>query len=134
MTLHISSFPGGNALPGFRAQRLLAGLQEVNPDITHISGQFVHLVAVQQASGAAPDAALHTRLSALLAYGDPADAAPADAAVCVVAPRLGTVSPWASKASVRPQLRAMSLALDAQGDTVPRRGATTQTAASLGSA
>ncbi|NBW23894.1 MAG: phosphoribosylformylglycinamidine synthase [Betaproteobacteria bacterium] len=99
MTLHISSFPGGNALPGFRAQRLLAGLQEVNPDITHISGQFVHLVAVQQASGAAPDAALHTRLSALLEYGDPADAAPADAAVCVVAPRLGTVSPWASKAS-----------------------------------
>ena len=99
MTLHISSFPGGNALPGFRAQRLLAGLQEVNPDITHISGQFVHLVALQQASGVAPDAALHTRLGALLAYSDPADAAPADAAVCVVAPRLGTVSPWASKAS-----------------------------------
>ena len=99
MTLHISSFPGGNALPGFRAQRLLAGLQEVNPEITHISGQFVHLVALQQASGVAPDAALHTRLGALLAYGDPADAAPADAAVCVVAPRLGTVSPWASKAS-----------------------------------
>ncbi|NBX05696.1 MAG: phosphoribosylformylglycinamidine synthase, partial [Betaproteobacteria bacterium] len=99
MTLHISSFPGGNALPGFRAQRLLAGLQEVNPEITHISGQFVHLVALQQASGVAPDAALHTRLGALLAYSDPADAAPADAAVCVVAPRLGTVSPWASKAS-----------------------------------
>ena len=95
MTLHISSFPGGNALPGFRAQRLLASLQEVNPDITHISGQFVHLVA----SHTAPDAALHTRLAALLEYGDPAYAAPADAAVCVVAPRLGTVSPWASKAS-----------------------------------
>lgn len=95
MTLHISSFPGGNALPGFRAQRLLASLQEVNPDITHISGQFVHLVA----SHTAPDAALHNRLAALLEYGDPADAAPPDAAVCVVAPRLGTVSPWASKAS-----------------------------------
>ncbi len=95
MTLHISTFPGGNALPGFRAQRLRAGLQELNPDITHISGQFVHLVA----SHTAPDAALHTRLAALLEYGDPADAAPANAAVCVVAPRLGTVSPWASKAS-----------------------------------
>ena len=95
MTLHISSFSGGNALPAFRAARLLAALQGVNPDITHISAQYVHLVA----SHTAPDAALHARLAALLEYGDPAPAALDGAALCVVAPRLGTVSPWASKAS-----------------------------------
>ncbi len=95
MTLHTSSFPGGNALPAFRAARLLAGLQGVSADIASISAQYVHLVAAQDA----PGAALHARLAALLEYGDPADAAPKDAVVCVVAPRLGTVSPWASKAS-----------------------------------
>ena len=95
MTLHISSFPGGNALPAFRAARLLDALQGVSADIASISGQYVHLVAAQDA----PDAALRARLAALLEYGDPADAAPKDAALCVVAPRLGTVSPWASKAS-----------------------------------
>jgi phosphoribosylformylglycinamidine synthase len=95
VTLHISSFPGGNALPAFRAARLLAAMQGVSADIASISGQYVHLVAAQDA----PDAPLHGRLAALLEYGDPADAAPKDAAVCVVAPRLGTVSPWASKAS-----------------------------------
>ncbi len=95
MTLHISSFPGGNALPAFRAARLLDALQAINADIASISAQYVHLVAAQDA----PDAALRVRLAALLEYGDLADAAPKDAAVCVVAPRLGTVSPWASKAS-----------------------------------
>ena len=95
MTLHTSSFPGGNALPAFRAARLLAALQGVSADIASINAQYVHLVAAQDA----PDAALHARLAALLEYGEPADAAPKDAVVCVVAPRLGTVSPWASKAS-----------------------------------
>ena len=95
MTLHISSFSGGNALPAFRAARLLAALQGVSADIASISAQYVHLVA----SHTAPDAALHARLAALLEYGDPAPAALDGAALCVVAPRLGTVSPWASKAS-----------------------------------
>ena len=95
VTLPISPYPGGNALPAFRAARLLAALQGVSADIASISGQYVHLVAAQDA----PDAALHARLAALLEYGEPADAAPKDAVVCVVAPRLGTVSPWASKAS-----------------------------------
>ena len=95
MTLHTSSFPGGNALPAFRAARLLAALQGVSADIASINAQYVHLVAAQDA----PDTALHARLAALLEYGEPADAAPKDAVVCVVAPRLGTVSPWASKAS-----------------------------------
>ena len=95
LTLHTSSFPGGNALPAFRAVRLLAALQGVSADIASISAHYVHLVAAQEA----PDTALHARLAALLEYGEPADAAPKDAAVCVVAPRLGTVSPWASKAS-----------------------------------
>jgi phosphoribosylformylglycinamidine synthase len=38
------------------------------------------------------------RLAALLTYGDPY-AGPADGTLIVVSPRLGTVSPWASKAT-----------------------------------
>ena len=45
-----------------------------------------------------PDPGTLDRLSALLTYGDPY-AGPSDGAALVVSPRLGTVSPWASKAS-----------------------------------
>ena len=39
------------------------------------------------------------RLEALLRYGDPAPAPARVDDVIVVAPRLGTISPWASKAT-----------------------------------
>ena len=39
------------------------------------------------------------RLAALLRYGEPYDGAGRGGALVVVTPRLGTVSPWASKAT-----------------------------------
>ena len=94
MTLHITQFEGSNALSSFRVQQLLPALQGVHEKIASISARFVHLVATD----AAPDAALSTQLAALLAYGDPYTGA-TDGPVIVVSPRLGTVSPWASKAT-----------------------------------
>jgi len=94
VTLHISTFEGSNALSSFRVQQLLPALQAVNDKIVSISARFVHLVA----SDSAPDAALSAQLAALLTYGDPYTG-PTDGPLIVVSPRLGTVSPWASKAT-----------------------------------
>lgn len=94
MTLHLTQFEGGNALSSFRAQQLLTDLVSIHPKITGISARFVHLVATD----AAPTPALQERLQALLTYGDPYEG-PADGTVLVVTPRLGTISPWASKAT-----------------------------------
>ncbi|MFZ3128746.1 MAG: phosphoribosylformylglycinamidine synthase, partial [Rhodoferax sp.] len=94
MTLHITQFEGSNALSSFRVQQLLPGLTAIHDKITGISARFVHLVA----SEVAPDAALTAQLAALLTYGDPYTG-PVEGPLIVVSPRLGTVSPWASKAT-----------------------------------
>ena len=94
MTLHLSTFEGGNALSSFRVQQLLPQLQAISDKVSAISARFVHLVA----SETAPDATLAARLAALLTYGEPYQGVD-DGAVIVVSPRFGTVSPWASKAT-----------------------------------
>ena len=94
MTVHITQFEGSNALSSFRVQQLLPALQGVHDKIASISARFVHLVA----GDSAPDAALNAQLAALLTYGDPYTE-PTDGPLIVVSPRLGTVSPWASKAT-----------------------------------
>ncbi|MBC7706058.1 MAG: hypothetical protein H7274_19185, partial [Rhodoferax sp.] len=94
MTLHITPFDGGNALGNFRARQLLPPLQAVHERIASVAARFVHLVTTD----AAPEPALGDRLKALLRYGDRYEG-PADGVLVVVTPRLGTVSPWASKAT-----------------------------------
>jgi len=94
VTLHITPLEGGNALSTFRAQQLQPALAAIHSKIDGIAARFVHLVA----GDAAPDAAARERLAALLTYGDPY-AGPRDGMVLYVTPRLGTVSPWASKAT-----------------------------------
>lgn len=93
-TLHLQCFEGGNALSAFRAQALLGRLQQVNERISAVSARAVHWVWTDTAM--AGDA--HQRFEALLTYGEPAAAA-ATGDLVVVAPRFGTVSPWASKAT-----------------------------------
>ena len=94
MTFHLTTLAGGNALSSFRAQQLQPALEAIHPKITGLAARFVHLVATEQA----PSAAEQERLAALLTYGDPY-AGPEEGPVIVVTPRLGTLSPWASKAT-----------------------------------
>ncbi|ART54974.1 phosphoribosylformylglycinamidine synthase [Acidovorax carolinensis] len=94
MTLHMTTLAGGNALSNFRAQQLQPALEAIHPKISGIAARFVHLVATD----AAPTAPERERLAALLAYGDPY-AGPQEGAILIVTPRLGTLSPWASKAT-----------------------------------
>jgi len=95
---HLLHFEGGNALSAFRAQALLPKLQSVSPRITGVAARHVHWVWTDTV--VQPDAA--RKLASLLRYGDVYEGATADAAdtaLVVVMPRLGTVSPWASKAT-----------------------------------
>ncbi|NML14520.1 phosphoribosylformylglycinamidine synthase [Azohydromonas caseinilytica] len=91
---HLFSFEGGNALSSFRAQALLQRLQAISPRITGVSARYVHWA---WADAPLSDEA-HGKLAALLDYGSPY-AGEAAGALVVVMPRLGTVSPWASKAT-----------------------------------
>ncbi|QGW84991.1 phosphoribosylformylglycinamidine synthase [Variovorax paradoxus] len=88
-------FEGGSALSDFRARQLLPKLQAIEPRIEGISARFVHLVVTD----AALSDAEHDRFAALLTYGEPFEAPAKAATSVVVTPRLGTVSPWASKAT-----------------------------------
>jgi phosphoribosylformylglycinamidine synthase len=94
VTLHLIPLAGGNALSPFRAQQLQGALASIHPRITGIAARFVHLVALD----AEPTPAQRERLEALLTYGE-AYAGPGEGVPLIVTPRLGTVSPWASKAT-----------------------------------
>lgn len=85
---------GARALSDFRAARVLAALQRVSSNIEAVSGRFVHFVHASRELTKAEE----ERLASLLTYGDAAEDVCADLAFMVV-PRLGTISPWASKAT-----------------------------------
>ncbi len=87
---------GPNALSSFRAARLLERIRAIAPAAAAIRARHVHFVHVLGAL----DAETRARLAGLLDYGEtaPPDDVPASAAWLVV-PRLGTISPWASKAT-----------------------------------
>jgi len=93
---HLLHFEGGSALSAFRAQALWSRLQSVAQRVGAVHARHVHWVW----SDAALTSAERDKLGALLRYGEPY-AGPADdgGALIVVASRLGTVSPWASKAT-----------------------------------
>jgi phosphoribosylformylglycinamidine synthase len=93
----LTTFLGGRALSVTKTAQLLATAQSIAPQISAVATQWVHWVQTD----AAPAPETTTKLQALLTYGEPYDAA-ADAGkgeLIVVMPRLGTVSPWASKAT-----------------------------------
>ena len=94
MSLHITTFEGASALSDFRMAQLLPRLAKIFPNIQGISARYVHLVATDEPLA---DNQKQT-LAALLTYGEPY-LGPSDGPVIVVSPRLGTVSPWASKAT-----------------------------------
>jgi phosphoribosylformylglycinamidine synthase len=89
--------PGSNALSAFRSQRLLNQLQAVAPSIAAVQARFYHFI-----DASAPLSTDDTnRLSAMLTYGEPAAETLYEGVTeeFFVIPRLGTISPWASKAT-----------------------------------
>jgi phosphoribosylformylglycinamidine synthase len=87
---------GPAALSEFRLAKLLASVQKVVPGVRGIAAEYRHFVEWDRA----PDAASLRLLERLLAYGPlPAHKKRAGETSFLVVPRLGTLSPWSSKAT-----------------------------------
>ncbi len=84
---------GPRALSEFRLAKLVASLQKIDPGVRSVAAEFRHFVEIEGALGAAGRALLER----LLAYG--AEAKPGGGTLYLVVPRLGTISPWSSKAT-----------------------------------
>ncbi len=84
---------GASALSAFKSNQLLQRLQALAP-VTDLRGQWVYLFDHQ------PDAARQAVLFGLLNEGVQHDVDPGatDAVQVLVTPRVGTISPWSSKA------------------------------------
>ncbi len=89
-------FDGPNALTAHRVGGLLARVRAIEPGVVAITARYVHVVS----STRTLDAVERERLAALLDYGEAPASTSNDAPLhIVVVPRLGTVSPWSSKAT-----------------------------------
>lgn len=87
--------PGPPALSAFRLEKLLPRLQARLPAIAAVSARYEHFAAVEGELSSAE----HALLAELLTYG-PAEAhTDLTGTAVLVVPRLGTLSPWASKAT-----------------------------------
>ena len=87
---------GSTALSAFRRAKLDAALQVLHPGLAVAASEFWHFVEIERQ----PDGAERARLDGLLRYGDPPSGdAPPGTALYLVTPRLGTISPWSSKAT-----------------------------------
>jgi phosphoribosylformylglycinamidine synthase len=93
IVLHL---PGPSVLSTFRREQVLARLKQAGLPVANVAARFEHFVLCD----AEPGAEERQRLAALLDYGDAyKDDESAKALVLRVIPRLGTISPWASKAT-----------------------------------
>ncbi len=89
------SLRGRNALSEFRLSKLQQALQQANLRLAGISAEFRHFVSISGALSGAERAVLDR----ILAYGPAASAVPEVGQLLLVVPRLGTISPWSSKAT-----------------------------------
>ncbi len=91
----ILSLRGRNALSEFRTRKLNAALAQAPLELTGISAEFWHFVSVLRPLTAEERATLER----LLTYGPAAQALPEAGQLQLIVPRLGTISPWSSKAT-----------------------------------
>jgi phosphoribosylformylglycinamidine synthase len=94
---HFSCFPGASALSDFRQTRLLETLERIDANIVGVRGQYLHFVNALTPLSAEDN----ERIEALLHYGEPFAQGEGRGGeeTFLVVPRIGTVSPWASKAT-----------------------------------
>ncbi len=85
---------GAPALSQFRLDKLLQSLQAFNPRVSGISSRYVHFVDAPPL-----DEGQLEVLGKLLTYGPRAHLHPDRGRQLLVTPRVGTVSPWSSKAT-----------------------------------
>jgi phosphoribosylformylglycinamidine synthase len=91
----ILRFPGPAALSDFRRNRLLADLKAVESAVTDVAGAHVHFVEISRSLGEQE----RRTLERVLDYGAEPVSIDSAGLYYLVVPRLGTISPWSSKAT-----------------------------------
>ncbi len=94
-TSPVLRFRGASALSDFRLARLARDLKSALPAVRGVAAEFWHFVE----AGAAPGAESLALLERLLRYGTPPAGGTPRGELFLVVPRLGTISPWSSKAT-----------------------------------
>lgn len=92
---HFLSLRGSSALSQFRLDKLHASLKEIAPNIQHIYAELIHFVFSEQVL---PANEQHT-LKQILTYGPKSNHEAPNGELFLVIPRIGTISPWASRAT-----------------------------------
>ena len=86
---------GASALSDFRLAKLLPQLRAAHPGVQGVAAEFRHFV---ETSGPLDDGQSRL-LGRLLKYGSPLPGTYAKDQFFLVVPRIGTISPWSSKAT-----------------------------------
>ncbi|MDD5329701.1 MAG: phosphoribosylformylglycinamidine synthase [Sulfuricella sp.] len=86
---------GGNALSSFRLDKLMQGLRDAAPAVSHVHAEYWHFAAVRRELEASERAVLEQ----ILTYGPASMVEEPQGELFLVVPRIGTISPWSSKAS-----------------------------------
>ncbi len=86
---------GSPALSPFRLEKLMSALRERVPDISHLYAEYLHFADVDRTL----DEGEQSVLQRLLTYGPSAVSEEPAGQLMLVIPRIGTISPWASKAT-----------------------------------
>ncbi|MEO8164589.1 MAG: phosphoribosylformylglycinamidine synthase, partial [Betaproteobacteria bacterium] len=86
---------GRNALSEFRLKKLTQALKRTAPAITDVTAKYWHFVALKTPL----QAAQRNVLERILTYGPAPAQVDESGDMLLVVPRLGTISPWASKAT-----------------------------------
>lgn len=87
--------PGASALSAFRLNQLLSKCQEAQLPINGIYAEYVHFADVRVPLSAQQLATLQS----LLRYGSSLNKSPPRGHLLLVIPRIGTLSPWSTKAT-----------------------------------
>ena len=94
-TSSMLSLRGSVAVSPFRLEKIHNALKKSVPDVAHISTEFWHFVWSHEALS---DLQKNT-LEQILTYGPAANVEESCGALFLVIPRIGTISPWASRAT-----------------------------------
>ena len=89
------SLRGSAALSPFRIEKIQSKLNEICPNIGHVYAEFWHFAWVEGALSAGQE----NTLKQILTYGPSMQAEDAEGELILVLPRVGTISPWASRAT-----------------------------------
>lgn len=89
------SLRGSSALSQFRLDKLYASLKQTAPNIQHIYAEFMHF-AFSETTLSTND---QDTLKQILTYGPKSNTESPNGELFLVIPRIGTISPWASRAT-----------------------------------